>query len=61
MVKNPSANAGDTRDMGSIPGSGQSPGGGSSNHSSIIAWTIPWTEELAGYIPWGFEELDTTD
>ena len=27
MVKNPSANAGDIRDMGSIPGLGRSPGG----------------------------------
>ena len=27
VVKNPPANAGDTRDMGSIPGSGISPGG----------------------------------
>ena len=31
MVKNPSANAGDVRDMGSIPGSGRSPGGGNGN------------------------------
>ena len=21
--------------------------------SSILAWEIPWTEELAGYSPWG--------
>ena len=28
MVKNPPANAGDTRDMGSVPGSGRSPGEG---------------------------------
>ena len=28
VVKNPSTNAGDIRDMGSIPGSGRSPGGG---------------------------------
>ena len=28
MVKNLSANAGDVRDGGSIPGSGRSPGGG---------------------------------
>ena len=28
MVKNPSANAGDARDMGSIPGLGRSPGVG---------------------------------
>ena len=27
MVKNPPANAGDLRDVGSIPGSGRSPGG----------------------------------
>ena len=31
MVKNPPANAGDTRDMGSLPGSGVSPGGGNGN------------------------------
>ena len=31
MVKNPPANAGDARDMGSIPGSGRSPGGGHDN------------------------------
>ena len=31
MVKNPPANAGDTRDANSIPGSGRSPGGGSGN------------------------------
>ena len=31
VVKNPPANAGDVIDMGSIPGSGRSPGGGHSN------------------------------
>ena len=31
VVKNPSANAGDIRDMVSIPGSGRSPGGGHDN------------------------------
>ena len=31
MVKNLPANAGDTRDVGSIPGSGRSPGGGHGN------------------------------
>ena len=30
---------------GSIPGSGRSPGEGNGNHSSILAWKIPWTEE----------------
>ena len=31
VVKNPSANAGDIRDVGSIPGLGRSPGGGHGN------------------------------
>jgi len=31
VIKNPSANAGDIRDMGSIPGPGRSPGGGHGN------------------------------
>ena len=31
VVKNPAANAEDLRDVGSIPGSGRSPGGGHGN------------------------------
>ena len=31
VVKNPPANVGDVRDMGSISGSGSSPGGGNGN------------------------------
>ena len=31
LVKNPPASAGDTRDMGLIPGLGRSPGGGNGN------------------------------
>ena len=31
VVKNPPANAGDIKDLGSIPGLGRSPGGGHSN------------------------------
>ena len=45
MVKNLLANAGDVRDVGLIPGSGRSPGGGHTTHSSVLAWRIPWTEE----------------
>ena len=45
VVKNPPAGVGDTRDMGSIPGLGRSPGVGKGNHSSILAWKIPQTEE----------------
>ena len=38
MIKNLPANAGDTEDLGSIPESGRSPGGGNGNllqHSSL--------------------------
>jgi len=48
VVKNPPANAGDIRDKGSIPGWGRSPGGGHGNHSSALAWKIPWIEEPGG-------------
>ena len=50
MVKNLPANAGDKRDMASVPGSGKSPGVGKemAAHSSILAWRIPWTEEPDG-------------
>ena len=37
VVKNLPANAGDTRDLGLIPGSGRSPGVGNATHSSILA------------------------
>ena len=33
------------RDPGLIPGLGRFPGEGNSNHSSVLAWRIPWTEE----------------
>jgi len=29
-------------------------------HSSILAWRIPWTEDLPGYSPWDGKELDMT-
>ena len=43
--KESTCNAGDTGDMGSIPGSGRSLEEGMATHSSILAWRIPWTEE----------------
>ena len=42
MVKNPPANVGD---VGSIPGSGRSPGGGNGNSLQYSYWEIPWTAE----------------
>ena len=43
-------NAGDTGDTGSVPGWGRSPGGGMASHSSILAWSVPWTEEPGGLL-----------
>ena len=34
---------------------------GMATHSSILAWRIPWTEELAGYSPWGHKQSDMTE
>ena len=45
VVKNPSANAGDTRNESSIPASVRSLEKEMITHSSILAWEIPWTEE----------------
>ena len=45
MVKNPSANARDLRDCGSILGWEDSLEEGMATHSSILGWRIPWTEE----------------
>ena len=63
MVKNPPANAGDTRDAGLIPGSGRFPGVGK------IPWNRKWQptpvflpgrfygqRSLAVYSPWGPKE-----
>ena len=48
MIKNLPVNA---ADAGSILGSGRSSGGGHGNHSIILAWKIPWTEEPDGLQP----------
>ena len=48
VVKNPLANAGDTRDVYWIPKLERSPGVGNGNPLSILAWKIPWTEEPGG-------------
>ena len=48
MVKNPLANAGDARDVGSISGSERSPGVGSGNPLQYFYLRSPWTEEPGG-------------
>ena len=62
MVKNPPANAADTGIVGSIPGLGRSPAGRNGNHSSILAWKIPWLEEPGRLQPMGLQkESDTSE
>ena len=48
MVKNPSINAGDTEDAGTIPGGEDPLEEGMATHSSILAWEIPCTVEPGG-------------
>ena len=48
VVKNQPANAGDLREADLICGSGKCPEKGMAAHSSILAWWVPWTEELGG-------------
>ena len=62
MVKNLLANAGDTRDVGSIPGSERFPGGGNGNplqYSYLKNFTDK--RSLAGYSSGGRKELDMTE
>ena len=45
-------------DLGSIPGSGRSPGEREmATHSSILAWRIPWTEEPGGLQSMGSQRV----
>ena len=48
MVKNPPANAGDLREMGSIPGQENPLGKGMATHSNILPPRIPQMEEPGG-------------
>ena len=57
MVKKPSANAGDARDLGSIPGLKRSLEEEMATHSSILAWEIPWTEEPGGLQSVGLQQV----
>ena len=51
VVKNLLASAGDIRDMGSIPGSGRTPGGGHSNTLVFLPGESHGQRSLAGYSP----------
>ena len=48
VVKNPPANAGDIKDLGSIPMLGRPPEEAMITHSSIFAWRIPMDRGAGG-------------
>ena len=56
-------NGGNTRNAGSVPGMGRSPGGDIATHSSILAWRIPYPLSvglLVSNSPEDCKELKTT-
>ena len=58
VVKNLSANAGDIRDTGSIPGSGRSPGEGNGNPLQYSCLGSPMDkEEPGGLLPMGLQRV----
>ena len=62
MVENLPVNAGDIRDMGSIPGLGRSPGGGHGNPLQYSCLENPMDRgALVGYSLQGHKELNRTE
>lgn len=62
VVKNMSANARNTGDMGQSPGWERCPlEGDIATHSSIPLWRIPETEDLARLQSIGLQRLDSTE
>ena len=62
MVKNLPANAGDIRDVGSIPRSGRSPGGGHGNSLQYCCLENTYGQRsLMGYCPKCHKESDMTE
>ena len=54
VVKNPPASAGDARDMGSIPRTGRSSGGGNGDPLQYsYREEVHGQKSLVGYDPWG--------
>ena len=62
MVKNPPANAGDVRDVGSILESGRSPGGRTWKPTLVfLLGESHGQSRLAGYSLSGYTDSDTTE
>ena len=55
------ASAWNAGDLGSIPGSGRSPGEGNGNPLQYSCLKNPMDGGLVGYSPWGRKKSDTTE
>ena len=55
VVKNPPANAGDARDVGSVPELEMEEE--MTTHSSILAWKLSWTEQPGGLLSMGSQRV----
>jgi len=58
VVKNAPANAGDSGNASSIPGSEDPLEEGIATYSNIFVWRIPWTEEPRGPQSIGSQRVD---
>ena len=57
VVKNPPADAGDIRDVGSTPGLGRCPGVGNGTPTRVfLPGKFHGQRSLAGYSPWGHKQ-----
>ena len=62
VVKNLLSNAGDVRDVGSIPGSGRFPWRRAWQPTPVfLPGEAHGQRSLVGYSPWGHKELDTIE
>ena len=61
VVKNPPANAGDSKDLSSIPSSGRSPGEGDENPLQYSYLENPMDRGAWRASPWGCRESDITE
>ena len=60
MTKDPSASLGDAETRVQSLGLADPLEKGMAAHSSLLAWSIPWTEEPGGPQSMGSQELDRT-
>ena len=61
MVKSLPANAGDVRERDGSLGQEDPLEEGTTTHSSVLTWRVPWAGEAGGLQAWGCKESDRTE